>query len=171
MPQLELVSPFSASAEQIREARDTAELSCRAAVDDDERALHWRIRREVFVDEQRVFDREDLDGFDRRSDTVHALGLCGAVVAGTVRFYPLDEPGLWKGDRLAVLPPFRRFGLGGPLVRFAVRTASALGGTQMLAHIQPQNVAVFEHLGWSATGPLIEYVGQPHQQMRIALTP
>lgn len=169
MPQLELVSPFSASPDQLREARNTAELSCRAAATEAERALHWRIRQAVFVGEQRVFDDSDRDGRDHRAATVHALGMCGAVVAGTVRFYPLDEPGIWKGDRLAVLPSFRRFGLGGPLVRFAVRTAGALGGTQMIAHIQPQNVEVFEHLGWQAVGQLIDYVGQPHQQMRIDL--
>lgn len=169
MPQLELVSPFLASADQIRRAGATSQLSCRAAATNDERTLHWRIRREVFVREQGVFDADDLDRFDRREETVHALGLCGPVAVGTVRFYPLDEPGLWKGDRLAVLPRFRRFGLGGPLVRFAVRTAGMLGGKQMIAYIQPQNVAVFEHLGWIGTGPLVDYVGQPHQKMVIDL--
>lgn len=165
MPRLELVSPFSASADQIRDARDAPALSCRVAADDTERALHLRIRHEVFVVEQRVFDADDRDDIDDRAGTVHALGMCDAVASGTVRFYPLDDTGLWKGDRLAVLPLFRRFGLGGPLVRFAVSTAGALGGARMVAYIQPQNVQVFEHLGWRATGPLIEYVGQPHQKM------
>jgi putative N-acetyltransferase (TIGR04045 family) len=169
MPRLELVSPFSASGDPISTADDTSQVSCRSAATDDERMLHWRIRREVFVREQGVFDVDDLDRFDRQGETVHALGLCGPVAAGTVRFYPLDEPGLWKGDRLAVLPQFRRCGLGGPLVRFAVRTAGALGGVQMIAYIQPQNVAVFEHLGWTGTGPRVEYVGQPHQKMVIDL--
>lgn len=168
MPQLEVVSPFSASADQLSDARATPALSCRTAVRDDELALHWRIRREVFVDEQRVF-RDDRDELDQRPDTVHALGLCGPVAAGTVRFYPLDEPGMWKGDRLAVLPPFRSLGLGGPLVRYAVQMAGSLGGEQMIAYIQPQNVAVFEHLGWRPVGPLVDYVGVPHQEMLIDL--
>ncbi|HSJ44477.1 MAG TPA: MSMEG_0567/Sll0786 family nitrogen starvation N-acetyltransferase [Euzebyales bacterium] len=163
-----LVSPFSASADEIRRARKGPTLSCRAAADD-ELALHWRIRHEVFVDEQGVFDVDDRDEFDDRAGTVHALGLCGPVAAGTVRFYPLSDPRLWKGDRLAVLPPFRSLGLGGPLVRFAVHTAGTLGGEQMIAYIQPQNVAVFEHLGWRTVGPLIDYVGQPHQKMLIDL--
>jgi GNAT superfamily N-acetyltransferase len=77
---------------------------------------------------------------------------------------------VWKGDRLAVLPPYRRCGLGGPLVRFAVKTAGALGGAEMVAFIQPQNVPVFEHLGWCAVGRPTVYVGRPHQQMRISLT-
>jgi putative N-acetyltransferase (TIGR04045 family) len=169
MPRLELVSPFSASADPICTADDTSQVSCRAVATDDERILHWRIRREVFVREQGVFDVDDLDRFDRQGETVHALGLCGPVAAGTVRFYPHDEPGLLKGDRLAVLPQFRRFGLGGPLVRFAVRTAVVLGGVQMIAYIKPQNVAVLKHLGWIGTGPLVDYVGQPHQKMLIDL--
>ena len=47
---------------------------------------------------------------------------------GTVRLYPLDETGLWQGDRLAVLPGRRSAGAGGPLVRFAVATAARAGG-------------------------------------------
>lgn len=169
MPQLELVSPFSASAEAIRSARDISRLMCRTATTDHELRLHHRIRREVFVAEQGLFVDDDHDERDDRRDTVHVLGLCGAVAAGAVRCYPLDEPGLWKGDRLAVLPSFRRSGLGGPLVRFAVSTAGTLGGEQMVAYIQPQNVAVFAHLGWRAVGAPVDYVGRPHQRMVIDL--
>jgi putative N-acetyltransferase (TIGR04045 family) len=169
MPQLELVSPFSASAEAFR-ASDDLMTRCQEAGSEEELALHLRIRHEVFVVEQALFAGSDHDSHDEHVDTVHALGMCGAIVAGTVRFYPLAELGLWKGDRLAVLPQFRNHGLGGPLVRFAVRTAGQRGGDQMIAFIQPQNVAVFEHLGWRRVGPLVDYVGQPHQKMIIGLT-
>ena len=46
---------------------------------------------------------------------------------GAVRLYPLDEAGLWKGDRLAVLRDARPLPAGGPLVRFAVETAGRMG--------------------------------------------
>jgi hypothetical protein len=55
-------------------------------------------------------------------------------------------------------------------VRFAVRTAGQRGGDRMIAFIQPQNVPVFEYLGWRRVGPLVDYVGQPHQRMIIDLT-
>ena len=170
MPQLELVSPFSASAEAFDASGDLAATHCKAAESVGELALHLRIRHEVFVAEQRLFAGSDRDELDDRADTVHALGMCGAIVAGTVRFYPLSEPGLWKGDRLAVLPRFRNHRLGGPLVRFAVRSAGQRGGERMIAFIQPQNVAVFEHLGWRRVGAPVDYVGHPHQQMIIDLT-
>ena len=119
--------------------------------------------------------------------TVRILGLCGDVAGGAVRCYPLTEmltdiptgggaagvvepgAGLWKGDRLAVLPSFRRNGLGAPLVRFAVRTAAEAGGRQMIAHIQPSNVGFFEHLGWYTVGGPVSFVGRPHQMMAIDL--
>ncbi len=79
-------------------------------------------------------------------------------------------PGLWKGDRLAVLASYRHLGLGAPLVRFAVRTAGQLGGQQMEAFIQPANVAFFRWLGWRPAGSLVDYAGIPHQRMLIDLT-
>jgi putative N-acetyltransferase (TIGR04045 family) len=93
------------------------------------------------------------------------------VAGGAVRLYPLDDVGEWKGDRLAVLPEFRKHGLGAPLVRFAVRTAGELGGRRMIAHIQPPNVRFFERLGWERVGEPMVYVGHPHQLMAIGLSP
>lgn len=146
-----------------------AETVCRVAVDADERAVHHRIREAVFVAEQGLFAGTDIDPHDADPRTLHVLALSSGEAAGTVRLYPLDEPGIWKGDRLAVLPPFRRHGLGAPLVRFAVTTAAACGGRQMVAHIQPPNVALFDRLGWQRVGGLEEYVGRPHQRMAIDL--
>jgi GNAT superfamily N-acetyltransferase len=68
-----------------------------------------------------------------------------------------------------VLPAFRKHGLGGPLVRFAVRTAGERGGELMVAFIQPQNVEFFRRLGWRPTGIPREHVGLPHQRMVIDL--
>jgi len=82
----------------------------------------------------------------------------------------IEEAGLWKGDRLAVLPRFRRHGVGAPLVDFAVRVAGELGGREMLAQIQLANVAFFERLGWRRLGEVADYCGRPHQQMVIALS-
>lgn len=135
-----------------------------------ERELVLRIRTEVFVREQGLFEVTDRDAHDDEPLTLHVLALCGPEVAGTVRLYPLGEPGLWKGDRLAVLPRFRRHGVGAPLVRFAVRTAGALGGSEMVAQIQLANVDYFERLGWRRLGEVADYCGRPHQQMVIRLS-
>ncbi|MGH8930097.1 MAG: MSMEG_0567/Sll0786 family nitrogen starvation N-acetyltransferase [Egibacteraceae bacterium] len=111
---------------------------------------------------------DDRDERDEDPSTLHAVGLCGSGAAGTVRPHPLGE-GLWKGDRLAVLPVYRRCNVGGPLVRFAVATAGDLGGRRMIATVQAQNVRFFVRLGWTPIGDLVPYLGHPHQGMEIPL--
>jgi putative N-acetyltransferase (TIGR04045 family) len=165
------VSPFSTGASLELEEAAGAAAACRVAAGAAERELYHRIRLEVFVREQRLFDTSDRDAHDDDPRALHVLGLWGRVAAGTVRLYPLEEPGLWKGDRLAVLGPFRKHGLGGPLVRFAVHTAGELGGDEMIAQIQLPNVAFFERLGWHRRGAPADYCGRPHQQMAIRLSP
>lgn len=144
---------------------------CRLAATDLDRRAHFAVRHAVFVTEQEFFQGTDRDGHDEEPGVRHVLAWHGSTPAGAVRLYPLEEPGIWRGDRLAVLPAFRSRRLGAPLVRFAVRTAAELGGRRMVAHIQPQNVAFFEYLGWRQIGGQVTYVGHPHLLMAIALAP
>ena len=145
-------------------------LTCRPTADPADLVEHLRIRRAVFVDEQRLFEQSDVGPQDHDPRTVHVVGLVDGVAGGAVRLYPLDQAGMWQGDRLAVLPGFRQHGLGAPLVRFAVRTAADRGGHTMLAMVQVPNVRFFERLGWRPVGEPVDYVGHPHQQMSIALS-
>lgn len=145
-------------------------VACRPARTEAEVERHLAIRHQVFSVEQAIFVGSDLDEHDRDPGTVRLLGFCGSLAVGTVRLYELDHTeGLWQGDRLAVLPEYRTAGLGGPLVRCAVAMAGALGGSEMVAHIQLPNVAFFTRLGWSPAGEPETYAGRPHQLMRIAL--
>ena len=147
-------------------------LACRIARDDDERERHFAIRRAVFCGEQGMFGgADDRDEHDDADTTLHAVGAEHDVVGGTVRLYPLPAAGLWRGDRLAVLPAFRHGSLGGSLVRFAVRTAGEAGGERMVAMIQLPNVRFFLALGWSVDGPAATFHGREHQPMAIALSP
>jgi putative N-acetyltransferase (TIGR04045 family) len=156
----------------VSEARSTRSRPvCRVAAGPDELARHFAIRRAVFCAEQGMFGADDRDPRDDASDTLHAVGAEGTVVGGTVRLYPLSGDGrLWQGDRLAVLPVFRRTSLGGALVRFAVRTAGERGGTRMLAMIQLANVPFFLGLGWALDGEAADFHGRAHQPMAIALS-
>jgi putative N-acetyltransferase (TIGR04045 family) len=162
-------------------------LTCRLVETADELAAHHAIRHQVFVLDQRLFTPDDRDERDLAADTLHVVGvdhdaLPGAndphavavargVVVGAVRLYPLDDRGLWQGDRLAVLPAARVRNLGALLVRFAVASAGERGGHTMVARIQLPNVRFFEHLGWHADGPAGRYHGVMHQPMAIPLGP
>lgn len=145
-------------------------VECRVADDAWTLAEHHRIREQVFVREQGLFEGSDRDGRDGEAATIKVLGFRDGVAGGAVRLYPLDDAGHWQGDRLAVLPGTRGRGLGAPLVRFAVATAASRGGGLMTAHIQPRNVPFFERLGWSVSGGEEIYVGAPHVPMAIDLT-
>ena len=124
--------------------------------------------------EQALFATDDADPYDADPATVHVLGLVGGHPAGAVRLYPLTEPsaepGLWKGDRLAVRRAYRRAGIGAPLVRFAVATAAARGGTRMVASVQEANTAFFVRLGWTPVGDVFDLLGRPHRSMSILLS-
>lgn len=167
--------PTSRSSAPAEARAATPRLTCRAAGSAAERAEHFRIRHQVFVAEQGLFQAgpaagSDRDVHDDDPATIHVVGLADDVICGTVRLYPLASPdGQWKGDRLAVLAGHRQHGLGAPLVRFAVAEAGARGGRQMEAFIQPANVTFFQRLGWRRTGPPVIYAGIDHWRMVIAL--
>jgi putative N-acetyltransferase (TIGR04045 family) len=148
--------------------RARAVLAVRTAETAEDREAHHRVRHQVFVEEQGIFADSDRD--DRDAGAVHIVAALGPLVVGAVRIYRLDDAGLWKGDRLAVLPEARRLHAGAPLVRFAVATAGARGGTRMTAQIQERNVAFFQHLGWERVGEPAGYHGRTHQEMSIALS-
>jgi putative N-acetyltransferase (TIGR04045 family) len=147
--------------------RRRARVDVRVALTEDDLAAHHRVRREVFVDEQGIFAGDDRDAWD--DGAVKVVAAIDGRVVGAVRLYPLDEAGLWKGDRLAVLREARPLRVGAPLVRFAVETAGLQGGTRMIALIQQRNVAFFAHLGWSPLGAESDFRGTTHQEMTIPL--
>jgi putative N-acetyltransferase (TIGR04045 family) len=140
---------------------------CRLAAGRAELDAHFAVRRAIFVVVQGLFE-DDRDERDGLLSTLHAVAEVGGEILGAVRLYPLAG-GLWKGDRLAVLPEARVHRLGGMLVDFAVHTAGARGGERMIAQVQVANVRFFEHLGWVRDGDAAPYRGVMHQPMAIAL--
>lgn len=143
---------------------------CALARGEAQRAAHFAVRHRVFVEAQALFAVDDRDDHDDDPATLHVVGLAGGDVVGAVRLYPLGDDGLWKGDRLAVLPAERTLQLGAMLVRFAVRTAGERGGRRMVAQIQLPNVRFFARLGWRPDGDPAPMLGVRHQPMTIDLS-
>ena len=118
-----------------------------------ERQQALRLRRDVFCAEQGIFEGDDFDAIDPVAQPIVAVagvGCIGDAVVGCVRIHQA-EPGLWWGSRLAVDAAFRRnVGLATTLIRLAVSSAHARGASVFLAHVQSQNLALFEHLNWRA---------------------
>lgn len=129
-----------------------------------------RIRREVFVAEQGLFDHDDADRIDEDPRTIVLVACAsdGAVLGG-VRLAPVREGrdiGWWTGSRLVVARDARHAGGIGPaLVREACRAALAAGVLRFEATVQRANVPMFRRLGWLAWGEE-EVAGVPHTRMR-----
>ena len=131
----------------------------------------WRLRREVFCLEQGIFVGDDRDAIDAQAQTLVATSIVAGVpdaVVGTVRIHEA-EPGLWWGSRLAVDAAFRHYGrIGATLIRLAVASAHGCGCRTFLAHVQSQNVPLFERLNWHALGPEMLH-GRLHERMQADL--
>ena len=136
-----------------------------------ERAGAAALRRQVFCEEQRIFEEDDRDGIDAEAINLVALSTMAVLadeVVGTVRIHQA-EPGIWYGSRLAVDRRYRKVGaLGAALIRLAVSSANALGCTRFYANVQAQNELMFRRLDWHRVSE-IDLHGVPHVFMQADL--
>jgi putative N-acetyltransferase (TIGR04045 family) len=141
------------------------------ATEDWERNGAARLRREVFCEEQGLFERDDRDEIDEIAIPIVAVSLLGIAaddVVGTVRIHEA-EPGIWWGSRLAVASDYRRVGaVGSSLIRLAVSSAHARGCTRFLANVQSQNATLFHRLHWRTLREF-DLHGHPHHHMEADL--
>jgi putative N-acetyltransferase (TIGR04045 family) len=136
-----------------------------------EREEARRLRRVVFCIEQGLFTGDDTDHLDAVAETLIAATCVAGMpdqVVGCVRIHS-SETDVWWGSRLAVHPAFRSQGqIGSTLIRLAVGLAHLRGCTRFLAHVQLQNVALFEKLHWTRLAE-VELHGRAHALMQADL--
>ena len=88
------------------------------AVSDEEIREVFSIRKEVFVQEQQMFNDSDIDDNDRKS--TYLIAKSNGTIVGTVRVFPVGKDS-WIGGRLAVRRDYRRCLAGCLLVKEAVK--------------------------------------------------
>lgn len=129
------------------------------------------LRRQVFCEEQQIFQGTDADAIDDYAIPLVALSSLAIThedVVGAVRIHPAEQ-GVWWGSRLAVSKPYRKIGaIGTSLIRLAVCSAHARGCERFLAHVQSQNARLFHALHWQ-TLEEIDVHGHPHHFMQADL--
>lgn len=168
-PYLGLKSDLESRLKKITMAKRT--YSFELALSEREVADYFELRRQIFCQEQGLFEHHDRDRLDETSYPIVAIAHEANKpdqVVGVVRIYEKSSR-LWYGGRLGVHPDFRRVGrIGKGLIQKAVTTANTWGCDQFLATVQLQNVRFFTRLHWQ-TLKEIELVGQPHHLMEADL--
>ena len=133
-------------------------------------AAYYTLRRKIFVEEQALFQHDDIDALDAIAHPIIAVepDALSPTVLGIVRIYE-PEPRLWYGGRLGTHPDYRRgWHIGKGLINQAVTTANAWGCDRFLATVQIQNVRFFQRLHWDSLEE-IEIRGIAHHLMQADL--
>jgi predicted GNAT family N-acyltransferase len=119
------------------------------------------LRREVFVQEQKVDPKEEFDGLD--GDAVQIGAFLGDELVGCGRIRFVD--GKAKLERIAVLSPFRGIGIGARILDFMVRTAEGRGYMDQYLHSQTAVIGFYERQGFIPEGDVFLEAEIPHKRM------
>ena len=142
-----------------------SEIICRQIENDDERLVCLKIRKQVFVEEQKLFSDTDLDPHDK--EALHVAAFLNDKIIGTVRIYK-EKDNVWIGGRLAV-KKIHRGKAGKLLVLKAVEIIKVNNAKVFKAIIQADNVPFFINLKWKSVGEMFLHHGQMHQLMHAQL--
>ncbi len=141
-------------------------LSYKLVTSDSELEGAFAVRRQVFVQEQGIPEDVELDEHDR--EAVHMVVKDGYRVIGTARVLYLAT-GLAKIERMAILQPFRRRGVGRKIISFLSKELKNSGVEQVVLHAQYAVVAFYRSCGFKETGSPFREVGIKHVKMQKQL--
>ena len=131
----------------------------------EDRHLLSSIRREVFVEEQRVPQEIELDAHDTSS--LHLLASTSdSRFVGCVRVMPTGQIG-----RMAVLLPCRGAGIGAHLVQAAISAAKGAGLEPIFVHAQRHAEGFYRRFGFSPTGDVFDEADIEHIKMTFKSAP
>ncbi len=139
-----------------------ANIECVLTTWSTDRPALQRIRRAVFIDEQRVPESDEWDDEDPVS--VHALASLNRDPVGTGRLNPAGKIG-----RIAVVAGLRGRGIGALILRRLLEEAYHRGIREPYLHAQLQAVSFYEKFGFRSEGQVFDEAGIPHVRMKHAL--
>jgi predicted GNAT family N-acyltransferase len=117
-----------------------------------------KIRRAVFIDEQKVPEELEWDEYDPAS--THFLVTVDDSPVAVARLKPDGQIG-----RMAVLSEYRNRGIGRKLLQYILNNAEDKNLTQLYLHAQVDAVAFYEKMGFTAQGEVFYEAGIPHRAM------
>jgi len=120
------------------------------------------IRRRVFIEEQHVPEEIELDTDDAHA--FHALAILDGVAIGCGRMLEHGASEV-KIGRMAVLPEFRRTGVGAHILRFLVDRAHTRGFHKAILHAQLTAEGFYLKEGFNPVGGVFDEAGIAHRKM------
>jgi len=117
-----------------------------------------KIRRAVFIDEQKVPEELEWDEEDIRS--THFLVTIDDTAVATARLKPDGQIG-----RMAVLNEYRHQGIGQKLLQYVLQNAVSQNMKTLYLHAQVDAVPFYEKQGFSAHGEVFYEADIPHRAM------
>ncbi len=123
----------------------------------------FEVRRQVFVEEQGISEDLELDEYD--SEALHMVVKDKGRVIGTarVRFLATEQA---KLERMAVLRPFRRRGIGRGIISFLNEELKRRQVRQVVLHAQYPVVAFYKSCGFEESSLPFWEAGIKHIEMR-----
>ncbi len=123
----------------------------------------FEVRRRVFVEEQSIPEDIELDEHDKKA--LHMIVKDGDRVIGTARVLFLSTS-LAKIERMAILQPFRRRGIGSRIISFLSEELRNRQVEQLVLHAQYAVVDFYKSCGFEETGSAFLEVGIKHIKMQ-----
>ena len=120
------------------------------------------IRRRVFIEEQNVPEEIEMDADDQRA--FHALAILDGNAVGCGRMLEHGD-GEVKIGRMAVLPEFRKTGIGAQILRFLIDRARARGLRKAILHAQLTAEGFYLNQGFNPVGAVFDEAGIAHRKM------
>jgi len=138
------------------------QIECVLASWEADRPVLQRIRRAVFIEEQKMQESDEWDDDDAVS--VHVLARLNREPVGTGRLNPAGKIG-----RIAVFSGLRGRGVGATILRHLIEEARRRGIRNPYLHAQVRALPFYEKLGFRSEGDEFDEAGILHVRMRHVL--
>lgn len=126
--------------------------------------IAFHIRKEVFVEEQGFPLEIEFDEFDTLNAlSEHILVFYNEKPVGTGRLRVVD--GLGKLERICILEPYRKFGLGKIIIKTLEEIAKEKELAKVKLHGQTQAEGFYKKLGYQTSSDVFMEDGGPHLLM------
>ena len=142
------------------------EFSYKLVENDNELEGAFEVRRQVFTEEQGISENLEFDGYD--GEAMHMVVKDGRRVIGTARVQFLEVKQA-KLERMAVLSPFRRRGIGKKIISFLIEELKNRQIEKVVLHAQYGVIGFYKVCGFNQSGLPFWEAGIKHVKMERGL--